>query len=84
MTYREVKLVFLMVMLVNLNEYGFSASLTEFANIVDVEFEIPNTHAQVRTSKKYDFKRVTKTGVADTDDGLKLGLAELGLDGKTI
>ncbi|XP_076074685.1 heavy metal-binding protein HIP-like [Mytilus galloprovincialis] len=83
MTYREVTLVFLVALMANIYEYGYSASLNEFASIIDVEFEIPNTHAQVRTSKKYDLKRVTeteKTGVADTDDGLKMGLPELGLD----
>ncbi|XP_063446080.1 heavy metal-binding protein HIP-like [Mytilus trossulus] len=87
MTCRAVKLVFLVVLMVNLNDYGFSAALSEFSNIIDVEFEIPNTHAQVRTSDKDEPKRVTeteKTSVADTDDGLKSGLAKLGLDASEI
>lgn len=87
MTCREVKLVVLVVLLANLNEIGFSAALSEFANIIDVEFEIPNTHAQARTSNEDDFKRVTETKKsdgADTGDGLKKEQGKLGLDGKII
>ncbi|CAG2250415.1 C1QL [Mytilus edulis] len=83
MTCREVKLVVLVVLLANLNEIGFSAALSEFANIIDVEFEIPNTHAQARTSNEDDFKRVTETEKsdgADTGDGLKKEQGKLGLD----
>ncbi|CAC5402356.1 C1QL [Mytilus coruscus] len=69
--------------MVSLNEYGFSASLSEFAEIVDDEFEIPHLNAQVGTSNKHNFKRVTETGktdFAENDDDLKKGLTKKGLD----